>query len=66
MNTNEQELSKKDTIAVTIMGTMVLVGMLLLLFWGTNPIDSVFEQQYDPNIKIYQEQIQNNELNSIK
>lgn len=66
MNTQEQTLSKKDTIAVTIMGTGILIGMLLLLFWGTNPIDSVFEQQYDPNVKIYQEQVQQNELNSIK
>lgn len=66
MNTQDNGLTKGDSIAVTIMGTIILVGALLLLFWGTNPIDSLFEQQYDPNVKIYQEQVQNNELNDIK
>lgn len=59
------DYKKQDTYYAVILGLMFLVGMIGLVFFGTNPIDSVFEQQYDPNVEIYQEYQQDAELQSI-
>lgn len=60
-----QNANKQDTIYAYILGLMFVLGIGVLVFFGTNPIDSMFEQQYDPNVEAYQEYQQDAELQSI-
>ncbi|AYP68533.1 hypothetical protein EalM132_00189 [Exiguobacterium phage vB_EalM-132] len=60
-----QNTNKQDLIGAVVLGALFVVGMFIFFSVGGNPIDSVFEQNYDPNVKIYQESVQEAELNSI-